>query len=98
MRSHNLQSYWNQKLAIQRPPARRSRITACYNGDFGLESIIFIHPPYSSVVVRVFFLSRSDAAVEVLALRQQVSVRKRKRPRPVLNSWDRFFWTTPHRF
>src|SRR5512132_1354757 len=45
-------------------------------------------------VVRVFCQSRSDTALEVLALRQQVAVLKRKRPRPVLNSWDRLFWTT----
>jgi hypothetical protein len=45
-------------------------------------------------VVCVFCQSRSDTALEVLALRQQVAVLKRKRPRPVLNSWDRLFWTT----
>ena len=45
-------------------------------------------------VVRVFWQSRSETALEVLALRQQVAVLKRKRPRPVLNSWDRLFWTT----
>jgi hypothetical protein len=44
--------------------------------------------------IRVFFRSRSDTALEVLALRQQVAVLKRKRPRPKLNSWDRLFWTT----
>ena len=46
------------------------------------------------VAIRVFFRSRSDTALEVLALRQQVAVLKRKRPRPKLNSWDRLFWTT----
>ena len=35
--------------------------------------------------IRVFFRSRSDTALEVLALRQQVAVLKRKRPRPKLN-------------
>ena len=45
------------------------------------------------VGVRVFFRSRSDTALEVLALRQQVAVLKRKRPRPKLNSLDRLFWT-----
>jgi len=45
-------------------------------------------------VIRVFWQSRSDTALEVLALRQQVAVLKRKRPRPVLNSLDRLFWTT----
>jgi len=44
--------------------------------------------------VRVFFRSRHDTAIEILALRQQVSVLKRKRPRPKLNSLDRLFWTT----
>ena len=43
--------------------------------------------------LRVFLRSRSDTALEILALRQQVAVLKRKRPRPVLNSLDRFFWT-----
>src|SRR5437867_9843466 len=43
--------------------------------------------------VRVFFRSRSDTALEILALRQQVAVLKRKRPRPSLNSFDRLFWT-----
>ena len=44
--------------------------------------------------IRVFFRSRSDTALEVLALRQQVAVLKRKRPRPKLNARDRLFWTT----
>ena len=44
--------------------------------------------------IRVFFRGRSDTALEVLALRQQVAVLKRRRPRPRLNGPDRFFWTT----
>ena len=44
-------------------------------------------------VIRVFVRSRTDTALEVLALRQQVAVLKRKRPRPALHSLDRFFWT-----
>ena len=44
--------------------------------------------------LRVFFRSRSDTALEVLALRQQVAVLKRKRPRPTLNRLDRLFWNT----
>jgi hypothetical protein len=44
--------------------------------------------------VRVFFRSRSDLAIEVLALRQQVAVLKRKGPGPRLNQLDRLFWTT----
>ena len=43
---------------------------------------------------RVFFRSRHDTALEILALRQQVAVLKRKRPRARLNSVDRWFWTT----
>ena len=42
---------------------------------------------------RVFFRSRSETALQVLALRQQVAVLKRKRPRPLLNWLDRLFWT-----
>jgi len=45
-------------------------------------------------VIRVFFRSRSDTALEVLALRQQVAVLKRKRPQPRLHRLDRLFWTT----
>jgi hypothetical protein len=44
--------------------------------------------------LRAFLRSRSDAALEILALRQQVAVLKRKRPRPHLNAGDRFFWST----
>ena len=44
--------------------------------------------------IRVFFRSRRDTALEVLALRQKVAVLKRKRPRPKLNSLDQLFWTT----
>jgi putative transposase len=58
-------------------------------GCFVLEIILSFF-----VAIRVFFRSRSDTALEVLALRQQVAVLKRKRPRPRLNSWDRLFWTT----
>ena len=42
---------------------------------------------------RVFFQSRADIALEVLALRQQIGVLKRKRPRPQLRPLDRLFWT-----
>jgi hypothetical protein len=47
---------------------------------------------------RVFFRSRSDTALENLALRQQLAVLKRQRLRPPLSSGDRFFWTTLRRF
>jgi hypothetical protein len=44
--------------------------------------------------LRVFFRSRTETALEILTLRQQVAVLKRKRPRPRLNGWDRWFWTS----
>lgn len=44
-------------------------------------------------VLRVFFRSRGDTALEVLALRQQLAVLQRTRPRPLLNRLDRLFWT-----
>jgi putative transposase len=47
--------------------------------------------------LRVFFRSRSDIALEILALRQQVAVLKRKRPRPNLNRLDRLFWASLRR-
>jgi hypothetical protein len=39
----------------------------------------------------IFFRSRLDISLEVLALRQQVAVLKRKH-RPELNRLDRLFW------
>lgn len=68
-------------------------VTPCYKGDFVLEFILII-----LAVIRVFIRSRSDTALEVLALRQQLAVLKRQRPRPTLNSTDRLFWTTLRRF
>ncbi len=53
-----------------------------------LESILSLLAAF-----RVFFRSRGDTALEVLALRQQVAVLKRQRPRPVLKRQDRLFWT-----
>jgi hypothetical protein len=41
---------------------------------------------------RAFFRSRNNLGLEILALRQQVSVLKRKNPRPRLNTWDQGFW------
>jgi putative transposase len=49
------------------------------------------------VALRVFFRTRRDSALEILALRQQVAVLKGKRSRPSLNSIDRLFWTTLRR-
>jgi len=65
---------------------------ACYNVGFVLKLILALLG-----AVRVFFRSRQDAALEILALRQQVAVLKRKRPRPRLNRLDRLFWTTLRR-
>ena len=42
---------------------------------------------------RVFVRSRADTALDVLALRQQVAVLKRRRPRWPLSALDRLFWT-----
>jgi hypothetical protein len=58
-------------------------VTPCYNHEFVLSFILSILS-----ALRVFFRSRCDTALEVLALRQQVAVLKRKRPRPTLNSLD----------
>jgi hypothetical protein len=48
-------------------------------------------------VLRVFFRSRGDTTLEILALRQQVAVLQRKRHRPPLNAIDRLFWTALRR-
>jgi hypothetical protein len=65
---------------------------ACYKREF------MVQFPFAILrALRVFFRTRSDAALEILALRQQVAVLKRKRPRPPLNSCDRLFWTTLRR-
>src|SRR6516162_9644853 len=50
------------------------------------------------VAPRALFRTRTDVALEVLALRRQVAVLKRKRPRPPLNAGDRLFWTSLRRF
>jgi len=42
-------------------------------------------------------MCRTDLALEILALRQQVAVLKRKRPKPKLNRMDRQFWTALRR-
>jgi transposase InsO family protein len=43
-------------------------------------------------IVREAFLSRAALHTEILALRQQVAVLKRRRPRPSLRMADRVFW------
>jgi hypothetical protein len=67
-------------------------VTQCEKSEFVPQFILAI-----LAVIRVFVRSRADTALEVLALRQQIAVLKRKRPRPALNSLDRFFWTTLRR-
>ena len=47
--------------------------------------------------VRVFFRSRGNTALEVLALRQQVAVFKWKRSRSRMERLDRLPWTTLRR-
>ncbi len=39
-----------------------------------------------------FLRSRNSLAFEIVALRQQISVLKRKNPRPRLGAWDQVFW------
>jgi putative transposase len=48
--------------------------------------------------LRVFLQSRADTSLEILALRQQLAVLKRQRPRPPLRTGDRLFWTILRRF
>jgi putative transposase len=55
--------------------------------------VLYLIPAFLAAI-RVFCRSRVDTSLEILALRQQVAVLKRKRPRPSLNRLDRFFWTT----
>jgi hypothetical protein len=63
-----------------------AQVSPCYKSDFVPEFILSI-----LAVIRVFVRSRSDTALEILALRQQVAVLKRERPRPTLNSRDHLF-------
>src|SRR5271167_1317298 len=57
----------------------------------GVSVVEFIGSLMSAL--RVFFRDRADTALEILALRQQVAVLKRKRRRPRLSRLDRLFWT-----
>jgi putative transposase len=52
-------------------------------GEFVVASILSL-----MAALRVFFRHRGDTAIGVLALRQQLAVLKRKRPRPALNRLD----------
>jgi hypothetical protein len=44
-----------------------------------------------------FFRSRCNLGIEIVALRQQLGVLNRKRPRPHLRIGDRLFWVWLHR-
>jgi len=43
-------------------------------------------------ILRLLLLPRSQLVLENLALRQQLAVLSRQRPRPPLHRWDRLFW------
>jgi putative transposase len=45
-----------------------------------------------------FFRSRCNIGLEIVDLRQQLSVLHRKHPRPRLRTTDRLFWIILHRF
>lgn len=47
--------------------------------------------------LKAFFRSRYNLGLEILALRQQLGVLKRKHPRPRLQIHDRIFWILLHR-
>ena len=48
--------------------------------------------------IRAYAVSRHRLALEVAALRQQLVVFKRSRPRPLLRNMDRLFWITFRRW
>ena len=48
--------------------------------------------------LRAFFRSRCSLALEIVALRQQLGILKRKTPRPRLRIQDRVFWIMLRRF
>ena len=82
---------WNQGLAV-RAIGFSIPIRACYNLRLMFQFLLAF-----AAAMRVFFCSRYDNALEILALRQQVAVLKRKRPRPRLNGFDRVLWTLVRR-
>jgi putative transposase len=71
---------------LQRKQRSRRSSAACYSLCV-IEVIGAILAAFA-----VFFRRRLDLSLEVLALRQQVAVLKRKRRRPVLSPLDRLFW------
>ena len=69
------------------------RLHRCYNGCFMIDFLLAL-----VAALRVLLRSRTDLALEILALRQQVAVLKRKHPRPPLKTFDRLFWIALRRF
>jgi hypothetical protein len=67
-------------------------VAGCYKSSFVLDLILAF-----LAAIRVLFRGRVPTFLEVLALRQQLAVLKRKRPRLALNSLDRLFWTSLQR-
>ena len=65
----------------------------CYNGCLVINFILAL-----LASLRVFVRCRADLALEILALRQQLAVLKRKHPRPPLKVHDRLFWIALRRF
>ncbi len=49
-------------------------------------------------ILRAFFCSRYNLSLEIMALRQQLGVLKRKNPLPSLRKADRLFWVLLRRF
>jgi putative transposase len=47
---------------------------------------------YFLIMIRAFFVSRATLVLENLALRQQLAILKRKKPKPKLKKSDRVFW------
>ena len=70
------------------PATPAGRYGVCYNGPSVISLVLA-----ALAAVRVYFRRRTDTALEVLALRQQVAALKRRRPRPPLSPMDRLFWT-----
>ena len=62
-------------------------VTTCYNGCSVIGFILSLF-----AVVGVYFRSRADTALEVLALCQELAVLKRRRRRPPLSRLDTQFW------
>jgi len=77
---------------VRAAPARRRDVTPCYKREFVLAFILSI-----LAAARVFLRARSDTALEILALRQQVAVLKRKRTRPRRIQEDDPIENTAHR-